>query len=109
MISLAIGATIRNVGTVARSTVRTLPNPRSVPAIAERLRLTREALDLSQSDLCRRTGVAANTYNQWENAKGRPGLDQAMMLCDGLGVTLDWIYFGDPGCLPYAIASKILH
>lgn len=84
-------------------------SPRSIDAVAERLRATRAALDLTQTELCRRVGLATNTYNQWENAKGRPGLDQAIKLRDGLGIPLDWIYLGDPGCLPYAVASKIFH
>ena len=48
-----------------------------VPAIAERLRITRQALRLKQAALCRQTGIAPNTYNQWEQERGRPDLDGA--------------------------------
>ena len=39
-------------------------SPRS--HIGERLKQAREALGLSQADVCRDAGVSANAYNQWE-------------------------------------------
>lgn len=83
-------------------------NLRSIDAIAARLEATRRVLDLSQTQLCLRAGLATNTYNQWERGKGRPQLDEAMKLCDTFGLTLDWIYRGDPSGLPYSIASEII-
>ena len=83
-------------------------NLRTVEAIAERLRRTRQAQGLSQTELCRRTTIATNTYNQWEQAKGRPELDKAVLLCDALGYTLDWIYLGDESGLPHSLAVKLL-
>lgn len=107
MISGAINATIDGMALpVSKPVSRPLP-PRSVPAIAERLRMTREALGLSQTQLCQRAGLATNTYNQWEHAKGRPGLDHAIALCDAIGLSLDWIYLGDPAALSYSVASKL--
>ena len=88
-----------------------MPKPKppqsQVDQIAARLIASREALGLSQADLCRRAGIARNTYNQWETAKGPPRIDQAMKLCDALGYTLDWIYRGDPSGLPYQMASSL--
>lgn len=69
-------------------------NPYSIEAIAQRLVATREALGLSQAEFCRRAGVAANTYNQWEMAKGRPSIDGATKIADEFDLTLDWIYRG---------------
>lgn len=83
------------------------PSERTVPAIARRLIATRLALGLSQAALSRRTGVATNTYNQYEKEKGRPDLDNAMRLCDGLGITLDWIYRADASGLPARIADRL--
>lgn len=84
------------------------PPPQSqVQGIAARLRASREALGLTAAELCRMAGVAPNTYSQWENAKGRPQLDEAIRLCRALGYTLDWIYLGDKSGLPYALASKL--
>lgn len=82
------------------------PRDRTRAAIAARLRQTRLALGLSQAALCRKCGIAANTYNQWEKGQ-RPQLDEAIKLVDGLDLTLDWIYLGDPGRLPYEVAQAI--
>ncbi|MCB7127906.1 MAG: helix-turn-helix transcriptional regulator [Candidatus Brocadiales bacterium] len=82
-------------------------NPRSVPAIAERLHRLRLVFGQNQTKFCDRTKIAKNTWNQWEKAHGRPGLDHAVRLCETLGVTLDWIYFGDASSLPHNIALKL--
>jgi transcriptional regulator with XRE-family HTH domain len=83
------------------------PRPRSLNAIAARLRATREAFDLGQNEFARRAGIASNTYNQYEQAKNLPRLDFANQICDTYGVTLDWIYRGDPSGLPVRIANLI--
>ena len=82
-------------------------SPTSIAQIAFRLRSTREALELTPTELCKQVGIRTNTWSQWENGKGRPELDKGLLLCDKLGVTLDWIYRGDPGGLPVRIASKL--
>jgi transcriptional regulator with XRE-family HTH domain len=82
---------------------------RELEKIAERLENTRGALGLSQSELCAKTGIQRNTYNQWERGKQRPGLSQAMILCETFGITLDWIYRGDPGGIPARLNDKIHH
>lgn len=84
-----------------------LNNLRSLAAIGERLLLTREAMGLNQAELCRRTGLNPNTYNQWETGKQRPDLDYAYQLVDNLGITLDWIYLGSMGAIPGDLANKI--
>jgi len=81
--------------------------PWSLRAIADRLVQTRNAISLNQSEFANRAGIAKNTYNQWEQAKGRPGLDEAMKLCETYGMTLDWIYRGNPVGLPYEITSEL--
>ena len=83
------------------------PHPRSFAAIAARLLAFRNSKKWSQVELCRRAGIEPNTYNMWENAKGRPGLDLGIKLRDGLGLPLDWIYLGDRACLPNHITDKL--
>lgn len=83
------------------------PPVSEVQKIAARLRAAREAMGHSQADICRLTGIRSGTYNQWEQAVGRPELDKAMILRDKLGWTLDYIYRGDITGLPFAIASKL--
>jgi transcriptional regulator with XRE-family HTH domain len=80
---------------------------RTIEAIGHRLRLTRLALGLDQTQLCERAGIARNTWNQWEKGKGRPQLDEAMKLVDTFNITLDWIYLGDITGLPHGLALRL--
>lgn len=82
-------------------------NERSINAIAERLIATREALGYDQSEYADIAKIARNTYNQYERAKGRPQLDEALKLCETFNLTLDWIYRGDPSGLPMRIATVL--
>lgn len=72
----------------------------SLMAIAHRLIATREGMGYTQKEFCERAGIAPNTYNQWERAKGRPQLDMAIQLCRTYHLTLDWIYRGNALGLP---------
>lgn len=80
---------------------------RQLNAIADRLLDGQRALGLKPSEIADMSGIKRNTYSQWVNAKGRPQLDEAMKLCEAFGYTLDWIYFGDPQGLPYALAKAL--
>lgn len=84
-------------------------NPGRLEAIASRLIQTRKALGLNQRRLCNLAGVEPNTYNQWEKAKGRPELDQALKLCQtfGYAYTLDWIYRGNALSLDPQFRGKL--
>lgn len=78
-----------------------------VQAIARRLRAAREAMNIDQAELCRRTGIKPNTYNQWEMAKGAPSRLEARKLKRTLGWTLDYIFEDDPSGLPHSIARNL--
>jgi transcriptional regulator with XRE-family HTH domain len=84
-----------------------LPPETALPEIAQRLTLARQATGLAQGEYAARAGVAFNTYNQYENAKKRPSIENAILLCQTHKLTLDWIYRGDPSSLPYALADAI--
>ena len=77
--------------------------PTSVGEVAARLKLTREALGLSQAALCRRTGIATNVWNNAETGDNRISVDEAVKLCRVTGVSLDWIYRGSRVNLPEKI------
>lgn len=79
----------------------------SIDAIAHRLKITREAMEMTKSEFADKAGIARNTYSQWEGAKGRPSLDQAIALCLRHGLTLDWIYFGNGEGLPLRLARGV--
>lgn len=68
--------------------------------LGARLRRAREALGLSQADVCRRAGVAANAYNQWEKGRRLINVFDAIKLADALGLSLDHIYRGDDTEVP---------
>ena len=81
--------------------------PDSRGDIGDRLRLTREALGLSQAELCRRTRISPAAWNNAETGDNRLGIDNAMELCKATGVTLDWIFMGHRGGLPQKLAVDI--
>jgi transcriptional regulator with XRE-family HTH domain len=81
--------------------------PTSTEDVAERLRLSRIALKLTQAALCRMTGLSTAAYNNAETADSRIGLDSAISLCQATGLTLDWIYRGIRRDLPPAIKEAI--
>ncbi len=82
-------------------------NPKSNEAVGERLRALRVSVTDNQSEFCRRVGIASNTWNQYEKAVSRPDLDRATQIVQTFGVTLDWIYLGDPSGLPHQLAVRI--
>jgi transcriptional regulator with XRE-family HTH domain len=67
--------------------------------IGKRLRLTREAMGLTQAAFCRKAGLSPSGYNQFEKGGTRPRIDSALALRDAHGLSLDWIYLGDRGGL----------
>lgn len=97
----------RLIGIIHNRRMGEAPSKSRVKAIAFRLRQGRAALGLSQAELCRRAGIATNTYNQWEKEKGAPDVWQAIRLVRAFGYTLDWIFEGNVAGLPHGIASKL--
>ena len=78
-----------------------------MPAIGERLRLTREAMGLSQAKFALRAGVSPIAYDQYERGKMQPAIDQAIKIRDAHGLTLDWIYLGDGSGLKAGLSDAI--
>lgn len=81
--------------------------PTSVEDVAERLRLTREAMGWTQAELCRRAGISPQTWNNAETGDNRISVDEAIKLCRTTGVSLDWIYRGTRVLLPAIIAEAM--
>jgi transcriptional regulator with XRE-family HTH domain len=79
----------------------------AVNLAARRLRAAREALAMQQQDLARACGAEPNRWSNWEAARTLPDplvIARAMAL---FGISLDWIYAGDPGHLPVKIFNGI--
>ena len=81
--------------------------PAQVTQIAERLRITREALGLNQVNFTRKANVSKTAYNAYERGHERPSIDSAVRLCDAHRLSLDWIYRGDDSRLPAGLADAI--
>jgi DNA-binding XRE family transcriptional regulator len=72
-----------------------------------RLVATRQALELTPAELCRRIDCKPNRWSQYETRKRAITLDIANRLCDEFRITLDWIYRADPSGLPHNLRAKI--
>lgn len=83
-------------------------NPDNLRAIGARLRAARLALGLTQKDLYEPLGVKAATWNHWESGKRMPDPLVMAKLKEMYGITLDWIYSGDPSALPFSLAKVVL-
>lgn len=89
------------------------PRPNN-PSVAERLkeigrRITqaREALGLSQVEVCRMIEVGETTWNNWEQGKRRPDPLVMVRFAENYGITLDWVYRGDREGLRGRVLSKL--
>jgi transcriptional regulator with XRE-family HTH domain len=85
----------------------TIPNGLDIRAIGQRLKLAREALGYGQKEFAAGAEIAGNAYNQYEQARTRPSIDNANALCDVYRLTLDYIYRGDVDSLPPRLARSI--
>ena len=65
-------------------------------ALAQRLRLARETLSISEEEAAAAAGVILRTYRRWE--AGNPGQSSRPLFKLGrkLGVNLDWLFSGKP-------------
>ena len=75
--------------------------------VGARLRLTREALRMTQREFSQGAGIAQNTYGQYETGTRLISPKRAIDLCERYDLTLDWIYRGNPGDLPYKLGAAI--
>jgi len=76
-------------------------------SLADRVKLTREALEISAADLCKRLDIDANRWSQYESGKRRITMPVANKLCDEFDLSLDWIYRANPAQLPHALRLKM--
>ena len=77
-------------------------------SLGSRLKMTREALDLSAADLCKIIRVRPNRWSQYESGERRITIEVAEKLCDEFGLTLDWIYRGNAAHIPHALRLKMV-
>jgi len=76
--------------------------------IGTRLKAARLALGLSQREIYEVIGVKAATWNHWESGKRMPDPMAMAEFYRLYGVTMEWIYAGDPKGLPFGIVQSVL-
>ena len=78
--------------------------------IGRRIRLIRETTGMTKTDFAAICGYNYTRYINWESGHRRMMPDEAEVLCNKFGVTLDFIYRGIEAQLPHslviALASK---
>lgn len=79
----------------------------TLKSLAHRLKMTREALDLTAAELCRQIDCKPNRWSQYEKGERKITLEVANALCDEFGLSLDWIYRANPAQLPHALRVKM--
>ena len=59
----------------------------------EKMKQTRQELDLSQAELAKRVGVSRQTVNMIENGDYNPTIALCVRICRALGKTLDELFW----------------
>ncbi len=75
--------------------------------IGARMRQTRTVFSLSQAEVGKICGCGPTTVSNWEQGRQKPTIPQATKLADRLGLTLDFIYLGRLGSIPYDTAKRL--
>lgn len=97
-----------NFGSVRGMPSRKRVDPTTVPAIAARLVLLQRALTPSAAEFCRQIGLSPQNWTNWTTKEeGRIGIDAAIRICQRWQISLDWIYLGKEGLMPYEVMRKV--
>ena len=75
--------------------------------VARRLTLSRIALAMSQGEFAAKAGLSQSNYSQYERLWRSLSIRAAMKLCNAYGLTLDWLYRGDPSGLSIRLYESI--
>ena len=70
-------------------------DPNTIPLIATRLRVLREAVAENQAEFCRRVGISQTAWNNYERGRARLSINAATKIREALKIPTDWIYYGD--------------
>jgi transcriptional regulator with XRE-family HTH domain len=83
-------------------------NPESLPEIAHRLTILREALGYrTQGEMAAVLGMTAGSWSNYERGFSRINIDAALLLQRRFGIPLDYVYIGLTAMLPSHLAAKI--
>jgi transcriptional regulator with XRE-family HTH domain len=74
--------------------------------VGARIRIRRNLLGISQTELGERIGVTFQQVQKYEKGVNRIGASRLMQICAVLEVTPAWIFEGGPGPKPKATAAS---
>ena len=85
-----------------------IPRPDSNQEVCRRLLDLRAVLNLSRpADFISATGFSKTRVSNWDNFNSRPDLAAGILMARKWGVTLDWLFLGNPAGLPRDLAEKL--
>lgn len=76
--------------------------------IGARLRKLRDAVGINQASMAKTLGITQSAWSQYESGSRRITLEVSASAAARFGVTLDWIYRGDPSGLPMKLAELLI-
>lgn len=75
--------------------------------VARRIVMTREALNLTPTELAENLGISIQRLNNYESGRRPFDIDLAIALCDQWDVTLEWLYRGKRSGLSADLLAKL--
>jgi ribosome-binding protein aMBF1 (putative translation factor) len=81
--------------------------PRRFIEIGDRLQALREALGISQAELCEEINCNKSRWNQYEQGERKITVTIACRLLKEYGASLDWIYENERDKLPRSLYVKL--
>lgn len=75
--------------------------------MGRRLTLLRLALGLNQREMAEKFNCAPPRWNSYEKGRTPIQIQEAIQLAQSYGVSLDWLYRGDPAMMPLHLIEKI--
>lgn len=86
---------------------RDIPNPYALSEIAKRLFLLRKSLDNTQATMANLAGVTPQAWGNYEQGLRRIEIDAVTRLRAAIGVTSEWIYYGNIAQMPAELIEKM--
>ena len=65
-------------------------------------------MELTQEQAAEIAGITSNAWSEWERGNRTPAVGSMLRLRSRYGISLDWIYAGDPARLPHEIAEQLV-
>lgn len=87
--------------------MRIMPLGTDRTSVGQRLIAIRSAKGMTARDVIERVGIKQPQYSQWEGGKRLPKIEDALIYCERMNVTLDYLYRGVMAGLDFELAEQI--